>query len=56
MFKPAFFFFSQTVNKVIVEEKIPDINRQIDKWESDEDNDEDTPKFLNQRTFDKGYN
>jgi len=37
------------VNKVkaTVEEKIPDINRQIDKWESDEDNDEDTPKFLN---------
>ena len=37
------------VNKVkaAVEEKIPDINRQIDKWESEEDNDEDTPKFLN---------
>ena len=38
------------VNKIkaAVEQKIPDINREIDKWESEEDNDEDKPKYLNQ--------
>ena len=34
--------------KAAVEQKIPDINREIDKWESEEDNDEDKPKYLNQ--------
>ena len=33
--------------KAAVEQKIPDINREIDKWESEEDNDEDKPKYLN---------
>ena len=33
--------------KAVVEQKIPDINREIDKWESEEDNDEDKPKYLN---------
>ena len=33
--------------KAAVEQKIPDINSEIDKWESEEDNDEDKPKYLN---------
>ena len=38
---------AQEIREVREESKIPNFNEQMEKWENEEDNDEDKPKFLN---------
>ena len=40
---------AQEIREVREESKIPNFNEQMEKWENEEDNDEDKPKYLNQQ-------
>ena len=38
---------AEEIREVRGESKIPNFNEQMEKWENEEDNDEDKPKYLN---------
>ena len=38
---------AEEIREVRGESKIPNFNEQMEKWENEEDNDADKPKYLN---------